>query len=430
MKLKISFKAIILLLLVINCNNNSNNENKKIRLIYWCANNQYEIDLAQKIVAQWNDLHPDVLVEYQPVPEGQSSEEVILAAVVGQTTPDIYSNMWAGDVEFYVRANKLLQLDLFADFDSVAQDRFSTGVIDQMRAGNGHIYQLLWKTNPIMMIYNRTLFEQAGFLTPPATYSGFFQAAKKISKDRNGDGYNDQWVGVTDIRARWRDRLFDFYPFYIAASGGRTLMTKNELDIDTTAARRVFAYFQQLFRHDCFPYIVPASSHDLFLHSDVATRFTGPWEITHAEKLKPEGFRYDFTGLPQPDDLSGPAYTYGDPKSIVIFAETRFPNQAWEFALFLISKQSDYDLLSLTSQLPYRQNILKDSLFIPYFEQNPLMVKFARQSEFTRIPDTTPELKEIFDAISQEFEACVFYQAKTPGKAVEEMVKRIQLILK
>ncbi len=420
---------LFLLLCSFNCSNHSHNDAGQIQITYWCANNQYEINLAKAIVSEWNQLHPDIPVRYQPVPEGESSEEMILAAVVGKTTPDIYSNMWAGDVEFYVRANKLLQLDQFSDFDSVAAERFSDDVIEQMRSPDGGVYQLLWKTNPILMIYNKTIFEEAGYSSFPSSYSEFLQAADKISIDRDGNGHNDRWIGVTDIRARWRDRLFDFYPFYISASGGKTFLKKGRLAVDKKAAIKVFSFFQSCFKNDYFPYLVPSGSHDVFLYGDVASRITGPWEITHAEKLKPEGFRYDFSSLPVPDNQNGPSYTYADPKSIVIFSTTKFPKESWKFAQFLIRKQSDFYLLDLTSQLPYRRGILSDTLFKSYFKKNPLMIRFAEQANYTRATDSTPVLKELFDAISQEFEACVLYQAKTPEKAVEDMINRMKLVL-
>ena len=61
-------------------------------LLYWSANNPYEQEVARAVVKEWNAQHPDMPVHHQPIPEGQSSEEVILAAIAGRTTPDIYSN--------------------------------------------------------------------------------------------------------------------------------------------------------------------------------------------------------------------------------------------------------------------------------------------------------------------------------------------------
>ncbi len=95
----------------------------------------------------------------QPIPEGQSSEEVILAAVVGKTTPDIYANMWQGNVEMYAHAEVLIPLDTLKGFLEFIQERCdSADVIKEITSSDGHIYQVPWKVNPIMTIYNKNMF--------------------------------------------------------------------------------------------------------------------------------------------------------------------------------------------------------------------------------------------------------------------------------
>ncbi len=63
-----------------------------IQLKYWCASNTQEIKLANLLVDQWNKTHANIKVTLQPIPASQSSEEVLLAAIAGKTTPDICSN--------------------------------------------------------------------------------------------------------------------------------------------------------------------------------------------------------------------------------------------------------------------------------------------------------------------------------------------------
>ena len=73
--------------------------------------------------------------------------------------------------------------------------------------------------------------------------------------------------------------------------------------------------------------------------------------------------------------------------------------------------------------------MLHDSLFVDYFTQNPRMVAFARQAEYVRGIDQSPVMKEIFDAISQEYEAAVVYSAKSPEQAVRDAAARVRLIM-
>ncbi len=405
------------------------NTGTETRLVYWSANNQYEVDLAKALVARWNALHPEVPVTHQPVPESQSTEEAILAAVVGKTTPDVFSNMWPGDVEAYARAGQLVALDTFPDFATTIGARVDSTLLEEARSHDGHIYQIPWKTNPVMVIYNRNMLAEAGFDRFPATYSEYLQAAETIARDTNGDGHIDRWMGITDIRALWWQRFFDFYPLYIAATGGRTLLRNGEVAFDSPEAVQVFSFLRTLFERGYFPKERMVGRTDVFLQGIVASRLTGPWEIRHAEKFKPEGFVYDFAPVPRPDGVDGPVYTYGDMKNIVIFCNTRHPALAWEFAKFLVSREADLLLLEMTDQLPLRANLLEDSLYAAYLARNPFMRRFADQARFVRGTDTSPVLKEIFDILSNEFEACVVYGVKTPAQAIRDAARQATLVL-
>ncbi|MCZ6818474.1 MAG: extracellular solute-binding protein, partial [Calditrichaeota bacterium] len=333
--------------------------------------------MAKVVVEEWNQLHPDMPVKHQPIPEGQSSEEVILAAVVGDSPPDVYSNMWPGDVQLYVNARVLVPLSDFADFDSVADSRLKPDILAEARSLDGKVYQIPWKTNPIMMLYNKGVLAENGFTNPARTYSEYLAQAKALVADLDGDGYIDRYMGISDIRAIWWQRFFDYYTFYIAAGGGQTLMKKGKPIFNNPASVRVFEFFQTLYHKEFFPLEKTAgSSGEFFLTGKVLTRFVGPWEITHAEKFKPEGFEYDFAPVPVPDGFEGPVYTYGDFKNIVIFRTSNKAEFAWEFVKFLISRKNDHRLLTITSQIPLRKGILNDSLYAEYFRENPMMVRF------------------------------------------------------
>ncbi|MGH7495129.1 MAG: extracellular solute-binding protein [bacterium] len=405
------------------CGSNYEHNLARRELLYWSANNPYEQELAREIVAKWNVLHPDMPVRHQPIPEGQSSEEVILAAIAGRTTPDIYSNTWPGDVEFYVRARALVALDQFADFDSTIASRCRAEMIGQSCALDGHVYQMPWKTNPVMLMYNVKLFQRVGFVRAPATYSEYLAAGKKLRDELSC------WLGIRDIRVLWWQRFFDFYPLYLAASGGKGLVHGDSVLFEDESAVAVMNFLQTIYCEGYFPKQKMTTTADFFLLGKTASRFNGPYEISHAEKFKPAGFEYDFAPLPVPDGYKGPVYTYGDLKNIVIFSTCQQPRAAWEFVKFMVSRRSDLRLLEMTSQLPLRKGLVSDSLFSGYFAENPHMIAFARQAEHVRGIDQSPVMKEIFDAISQEYEAAVVYSAKSPERAVQDAARRVKLIM-
>ena len=223
-----------------------------VELTYWPAPNPQEIELADTLVSRWNRLHPDIHVKMQPIPVSQSTEEVLLAAIAGGTTPDVCSNINPGALREYNQSGGIVALDRFADFDSVAASRTPGELLKTFRT-SGHYYQMPWKTNPVMMFYNLRLFRQAGIRVPPRTYSEYYADAELVTKDTNGDGQTDVWMGERDIRPIWWQRMFDFFPFYIAASGGRTLFENDSVAFVNRSAEEVFGFFQTCYRQHYFP---------------------------------------------------------------------------------------------------------------------------------------------------------------------------------
>jgi len=76
---------------------------------------------------------------------------------------------------------------------------------------------------------------------------------------------------------------------------------------------------------------------------------------------------YDFTNIPVPDDHEGPIYTYGDPKSIVIFNTCSNPNLAFDFIKTMVVTSGDSLFLELSNQLPRRTGIDTITAFQDFF---------------------------------------------------------------
>jgi multiple sugar transport system substrate-binding protein len=434
MKLKIvrpqkNFDFCVLLVLyftlLISCG--SGGDSNDYSLLYWSANDAQEIEFAQQVISVWNQDHPEEQIKLQPVPEGQSSEEIILAAVVGKTTPDIYANMWQGDVEFFAKAGVLVPFDTLDGFLEFIYQRCDSALIEEVTSSDGHIYQIPWKINPIMMIYNKKVVEEIGGV--PRTYSQYFEACKKYQKDNDGDGYVDQYFGYTAVRPLWAELRFNFYLLYLAASDGASLVENNRAVFNNEHALEVFRFFRELYAQNYFSKDRLLFGQDPFLSGKIATKFTGPWEIAHLEKFKPEDFDYAYAPVPVPDDHEGPVYTYGDPKNIVIFNTCKNPLLAWRFLKILISEENDLLFLKLSSQIPPRKDLTINPLFIEAFKQNEKLAPFADQAKYIKGVDNNEVLKEVFDIITQEYQASVIYGLKSPEDALEDAAKAVDVLL-
>ena len=424
--------AIVLLLtLMTSCTSSRQAEITRpgtpITLTYWSATNAQELEFANRVSAEWNAQHSDVQIKVEPVPSGQSSEEVILAAVASNTTPDIYANVFPGAMQDLLDAQGLVQLDAYPDFSDVMHERMMPELLNQYRSSDGHFYQVPWKSNPIMVLYNTRMLREAGVSSLPTTYSEFLSAAARVTRDRDGDGQIDQWMLTIDYLPIWYKRLFDFLPLYLAASNGQNLLEGRQVRFDNESSVGVFRFLHECFARGYAPR--QTFQGDVFLDGRVASKFVGPNNIGHLERYRPADFEYDYGPIPRPDAATGQPVSYADPKSIVIFKTCQHPREAWEFIKFMVSRQNDLQLMELSSQLPIRAGLLEDQTFADYFKRNPKLVKFAAQVTTARSIDSVAELKEILDVIAQEVEASVVFDLKPPEQSVHDAARRSQQIL-
>lgn len=397
-------------------------------LIYWSSSNPEEIAFAQKYIEQWNRNHTGAPVSFQPVPEGQSSEEVILAAVVGKTTPDIYSNMWQGDVEDFALAGVLVRLDTLEGFMDFIYERCDTQVVKEITSSDGYIYQIPWKVNPIMMMVNPTMFREAGVKVIPQNYSSFLEAGALIKRHADSTSLGNRWLGISEVSPIWWQRFFNFLPLYYGSSHGAPLVKNRKAVFNNEYGVGVFTFLQEVYNRDYFPREQQKGQSDPFLAKRMASTFIGPWSIEQNERFKPEGFQYDYYPMPVPDTMTGPNYTYGDPKNLVIFSTCTDPQMAWQFLRTMLTAEADKDFLELSGQFPRRKDINSNPLFQGYLKAHPKLIPFAEQTKYLRGMDSAPYLKEVLDIISQEYEVCVVYGRKSPRDAIEDAARAVDLL--
>ena len=426
MFLRLQYWSFLFVFFLISSCKRGKETNKE--LVFWCSNNSQEIKLCNKIKDEWNQNLPLMPVHMQPIPEGQSSEEVILAAVVGKTTPDIYANMWQGNVEMYAKAGVLVPLDTLKGFTEFMKERCDSAVIREITSPDGHIYQVPWKVNPIMTIYNKNIFAANGITELPRTYSAYRKAAAVIKNNTKNSSVKKRF-GYTAVKPIWYEMRFNFYPLYLAASRGGHLIVDNKAAFNNQYAIGVFRFLQSLYNDDYFSRESATASEDIFVSQAIATKWTGPWEIPHLNNIPNLSFQYDYYEEIVPDDHEGPVYTYADPKNIVIFNTSRDPQRAWEFIKTLIDKEGDLSLLQITGQFPRRKNLLTDAYYSAFLKANPMLVPFVKQLPFVKGDDNSEVIVEVLDIISQEYEACVVYGKKTPEKAIQDAETAVNVLL-
>jgi len=134
----------------------------------WYSNNADEVKWGTGVVAAWNQSHASEQVSGEQIPAGKSSEEVIGAAITAGTTPCLIFNTAPAAVPQFQKQGGLVSLTSFSDGNSFIEGRTGSGA-SQYKSTDGSYYQMPWKSNPVMIFYNKDLFKKAGLdSTKPA----------------------------------------------------------------------------------------------------------------------------------------------------------------------------------------------------------------------------------------------------------------------
>jgi multiple sugar transport system substrate-binding protein len=374
-----------------------------------------------RLAAEWNLANPDVQVRVQPLPAGRSSEEVLLAAIVAKATPDVSSNVSSALLARLVRAQGVVRLDNRVATAARLAERTNPAMLASLRLPDSGIYAFPWKTNPEMLMYNIDLLSAAG-VTPPHTHSELLEALRRLTRDTDGDGRNDRWGLWATLKTTWHERFYDFYPLYLASSGGRTLVVGGKVVFENEAAVAALEVLRRGFAEGTLPRSNFAQGRDPFIDGTVAMKIIGPWFLKELNELKVRGLRYDVTPVPAADG-SDPHdhFAFADLRSIAIFSTTRHPDAAARFVAYLTSPAADRLLIEEASQLPYRRGLASDPRFIPSLARWQTLSTYATYVERTRDIDIDPDVVEIFDLISEAYEEGAIY-AKVP---VREALARV-----
>ena len=127
----------------------------------WLSNNPEEIAWGKQMVKAWNAEHPDEEVTAQEIPAGKTSEEVIGAAITAGNAPCLVFNTSPAAVPQFEKQGGLVALDEFDGGTDYVETR-SGDVAEQYKSPDGQYYQIPWKSNPVMIFYNKDLMKKAG----------------------------------------------------------------------------------------------------------------------------------------------------------------------------------------------------------------------------------------------------------------------------
>jgi multiple sugar transport system substrate-binding protein len=335
----------------------------------WLSNNPDELTWGHAMVKAWNAAHPKEVVTAQEIPAGKTSEEVIGAAITAGNAPCLVYNTSPAAVPGFQKAGGLVALDSFKDGKAYIEARGGAPA-DQYKSPDGKFYQIPWKSNPVMIFYNKDMMKKAGIdpAAPPlATYDQFLATSKKIVS--SGAAKAAIWPAPS---SEFFQSWFDFYPLYAAESNGKQLVENGKATFDSQAGKNVSNFWRTMYTDKLAPQ--EAYTGDSFADKKAAMAIVGPWAIpVYKDKVN-----WGVAPVPTSTGMTADKiHTFSDAKNVAIYSACKNQGTAWDLLKFSTSQAQDGALLNTTGQMPLRTNVA--TVYASYLSTHPSYKMFADQ---------------------------------------------------
>jgi multiple sugar transport system substrate-binding protein len=355
----------------------------------WLSNNPEEIAWGKAMVKAWNGENPDQEVTAQEIPAGKTSEEVIGAAITAGNAPCLVFNTSPAAIPQFQKQGGLVALDGFEGGTDYIESR-SGDAAEQYKSPDGQFYQIPWKSNPVMIFYNKDIMKEAGVdpESPPlGTYDEFLATSQEIVD--SGAAEAAIWPAPT---SEFFQSWFDFYPLFAAETGGQQTVEDGEATFDSEAGTSVANFWATMYADGLA--MKEEYNGDSFADEKAAMAVVGPWAIA----VYGEAVNWGVAPVPTSDGISPEeTFTFSDAKNISLYSACENQGTAFEVLKFATSEEQDGALLEMTGQMPLREDL--QSTYADYFEENPDYVTFADQASRTvEVPNVSNSI-----AIWQEF---------------------------
>ena len=368
----------------------------------WLSNNPEEIAWGEAMVEEWNADNPDEQVTAQEIPAGKTSEEVIGAAITAGNAPCLVFNTAPAAVPQFEKQGGLVALDTFEGGAEYVESRTGDAA-EQYQSPDGQYFQIPWKSNPVMIFYNKDIMEKAGVdpENPPlATYDEFLATSKKVVD--SGAAEAAIWPAPS---SEFFQSWFDFYPLFAAESDGQQTIEDGEATFDSEAGANVADFWAQMYAEGYSP--EEEYNGDSFGDEKAAMAVVGPWAIA----VYGDAVNWGAAPVPTSTEKSPEEiYSFSDAKNVAVYSACESQGTAWDVLKFATSEEQDGKLLEMTGQMPLRENL--QATYPDYFKENPEYDQFADQASRTVEVPNVPNSIAIWQAFRDEYSSAVIF-AKT-----------------
>lgn len=258
---------------------------EKSELLFWSPFSGADGAFMKKIVDQYNASQDNVKVKFVIQPNGEYYKMLDVALGTAKDRPDLMI-MHVDQIPTYQNKGQLQAIDDLAAQSGINKTDYVDAPV-QYSTIDGKWYGIPLDIHPLVMYYNKDLFEKAGIASAPTNRAEFDAAVEKLTDKSKGTyGYV--------VPTLWPQQFI--FPTLVWQNGGE-LWNGTDVAYNSPEAVEMVQWLRGLVDKGFSPGNVQQDGENtLFLQGKNAIQFNGPWMKSQFDEA---GLNYGIAPVPQ-----------------------------------------------------------------------------------------------------------------------------------
>jgi len=255
-----------------------------LRFISWQVDERGYGDWWQAAIDAFEAAHPDVTIEFTKVPRDSYADQMTTLFASG-SPPDI---VHLASFEFQAFADNGWLENLDPWIEQSALD-LSGWAGQEKCVWEGETVCIMLLYFGYVMAYNEEMLDEAGVVVP-TTWNEFYDAAKELTRDEDGDGLIDEY-GVGISTAGGAGQYLSEMLNVVLDAGAYWTTDAGEPAFDTPEMVEGLRRWKTLITEGLTPIDLPSGDiRQLLIEGRIAMRLDGPWIYGVIRGAEPEMF--------------------------------------------------------------------------------------------------------------------------------------------
>ncbi|WP_435164074.1 ABC transporter substrate-binding protein [Paenibacillus glycanilyticus] len=258
---------------------------EKADILFWTPFSGADGEFMKKIVEKYNSSQETYKVKLVIQPNGEYYKLLDVAMSAGKDRPDL-AIMHVDQIPTYVNKGQLQPMDDLAGAASINKADYVEAPVNYETI-DGKWYGIPLDIHPLVMYYNKDLFEKAGIAAPPTNRAEFEADVEKLTdKSKGVYGYV--------VPTLWPQQFI--FPTLVWQNGG-DLWNGTDVAYNSPEAVEMVQWMRGLVDKGVSPGNVQQDGENtLFLQGKNAIQFNGPWMKGQFDEA---GINYGVAPVPQ-----------------------------------------------------------------------------------------------------------------------------------